>query len=64
MACYTSRTYKERKQIQELREAGAQAKEIAEKLAALTAEAKELGATSKFTAQQSGNAMEYVAMAD
>lgn len=30
---------------------------------ALTAEAKELGATTKFTAQQSANAMEYMAMA-
>lgn len=32
-------------------------------MAALTAEAKELGATTKFTAQQSANAMEYMAMA-
>ena len=32
-------------------------------MAALTAEAKELGANTKFTAQQSGNAMEYMAMA-
>ncbi len=34
MACYTSRTYEERKQIQGLWEAGVQAKEIADKLAA------------------------------
>lgn len=32
-------------------------------MAALTAEAKELGATTKFTAQESANAMEYMAMA-
>lgn len=32
-------------------------------MSALTAEAKELGATTKFTAQQSANAMEYMAMA-
>lgn len=32
-------------------------------MAALTAEAKELGATTKFTARQSANAMEYMAMA-
>jgi len=32
MACYTSRTYEEQKQIQRLWEAGAQAKEIADKL--------------------------------
>jgi IS30 family transposase len=32
VACYTSRTYDERKQIQGLWEAGVQAKEIAEKL--------------------------------
>ncbi|NBI10931.1 phage tail tape measure protein [Colidextribacter sp. OB.20] len=35
----------------------------ASEMAALTAEAKELGATTKFTAQQSANAMEYMAMA-
>jgi len=34
MACYTSRTYEKRKQIQGLWEAGVQAKEIADKLAA------------------------------
>jgi len=34
MACHTSRTYEERKQIQGLWEAGVQAKEIADKLAA------------------------------
>ncbi len=34
MACYTSRTYEERKQIQGLWEAGVQAKEIADKPAA------------------------------
>ncbi|MCI8808842.1 MAG: phage tail tape measure protein [Oscillibacter sp.] len=34
------------------------------KMSALTAEAKELGATTKFTTQQSANAMEYMAMAD
>ena len=34
MACYTSRTYEERKQLQGLWEAGVQAKEIADKLAA------------------------------
>jgi len=34
MACYTSRTYEERKQIQGLWEDGVQAKEIADKLAA------------------------------
>ena len=32
MACYTSRTYEERRTIQELWEAGVQAKEIADKL--------------------------------
>ena len=32
-------------------------------MAALTAEAKELGAATRFTAQQSANAMEYMAMA-
>lgn len=32
-------------------------------MSALTSEAKELGATTKFTAQQSANAMEYMAMA-
>lgn len=35
----------------------------ADGMAALTAEAKELGATTKFTAQQSGEAMTYMAMA-
>ena len=35
----------------------------ASEMSALTAEAKELGATTKFTAQQSANAMEYMAMA-
>ena len=34
MACYTSRTYEERKMIQKLWEAGVQAKEIADKLEA------------------------------
>jgi len=34
MACYTSRTYEELKQIQGLWGAGGQAKEIADKLAA------------------------------
>ena len=32
MACYTSRTYEERRTIQKLWEAGVQAKEIADKL--------------------------------
>ena len=34
MACYTSRTYEERRMIQRLWEAGVQAKEIADKLEA------------------------------
>ena len=34
MACYVSRTYEERRTIQRLWEAGAQAKEIADKLEA------------------------------
>lgn len=34
-----------------------------EEMAALTAQAKEIGATTIYTAQQSGNAMEYMAMA-
>ena len=35
----------------------------AQEMAALTAEAKELGATTKFTAQEAGDAMGYMAMA-
>ena len=35
----------------------------ASEMSALTAQAKELGATTRFTAQQSANAMEYMAMA-